>query len=48
MNKQNLEHEEEALSRKYQKRNKKKGVKMRVDSKSVKELQQIIKKKSAG
>jgi len=45
MNKQNFENEEEALSRKYQKRNKKKGTKMRVDSKSVKDLKGLIIKK---
>ncbi|MCK5510503.1 hypothetical protein KAI65_03095 [Candidatus Parcubacteria bacterium] len=45
MNKQNLEHEEEELLRKYQKRNKKKKPKMRVDSKGVKDLQGLITKK---
>ena len=46
MNKQNFENEEEAVSRKQQKRNKKKKPKMKVDSGSVKDLQRVIKDKT--
>ena len=46
MNKQNLENKEELVLQKYKKKDKKKKPKMRVDSKNVGKLQQIIRKKA--